>query len=53
MEGVLQAKLVSFYPSNGSFLPNTIFLLLSFMFIFLNILGTLNLQKKDWQNKSN
>ena len=50
MEGVLQIK--HFFPSSISFLPNLTFLLLSFIFRFLNILGKHNLQKKLNQLRS-
>ena len=50
MEGVLQIK--HFFPSSISFFPNPIFLLLSFIFRFVNILGTHSLQKEDWWNQS-
>ena len=50
-EGVLQIK--HFFTSSISFLPNPIFLLLSFIFRFAYILGTHSLQKEDWQNQSN
>ena len=50
MEGILPIK--HFFPSSISFLPNPIFLLLSFIFRFVNILGTHNLQKEYWQNQS-
>ena len=46
MEGILPIK--HFFPSSISFLPNPIFLLLSFIFRFVNILGTHNLQKEYW-----
>ena len=46
MEGVLQIK--HFFPSSTYFLPNPIFLLLSFIFRFVNIIGTHSLQKEDW-----
>ena len=45
-EGVLQTK--HFFTSSICFLPNPIFLLLSFIFRFVNILGTDSLQKEDW-----
>ena len=48
MEGVLKIKY--FFPSSIYFLPNPIFLL-SFIFRFVNILGTHSLQKEDWQNQ--
>ena len=50
MEGILPIK--HFFPSSISFLPNPIFLLLSFIFRFVNILGTHALQKENWQNQS-
>ena len=37
-----------FFTSSISFLPNPIFLLLSFIFRFVYILGTHRLQKEDW-----
>ena len=46
--GLLQIKWLHFYFSNLSFLPDPIFLLLSFIFNSVNILGTHNLQKEDW-----
>ena len=49
MEGVFQIK--QFFPSSISFLPNLTFILLSFIFGFLNILGKHNLQKEVWQNQ--
>ena len=45
-EETLQIK----YTFNGSFLPNAIFLLFPFMFSFVNIYGTHNLQKEDRYN---
>ena len=45
-EGVLQIN--HFFTSSISFLPNPIFLLLSFIFRFVYILGTHSLQKEDW-----
>ena len=44
-EGVLQIK--HFFTSSISFLPNPIFLLLSFIFKFVYILRTHSLQKED------
>ena len=45
-EGVLEIK--HFFTSSISFLPNPTFLLLSFLFRFVCILGTNSLQKEDW-----
>ena len=42
-----------FFTSSISFLPNSIFLVSSFIFRFVYILGTHRLQKEDQQNQSN